>query len=496
MNAGSDVAIDTNNNDRFDILRISREILIELEGNYNWTARLVDVNGKELGQTTGSQFLTKGLNTITIDFDGFPIGSNQIDGPFKLDSIIIYNNSVARYLDDTYETTDYPANKFEGWPNNAPRIEKLNASRPGFSGLTVNESIELSGQFFDYLDPEQHTVTIEWGDGTTENVTSTQMGETGSFVATRKFSRAGRFNIKVFVTDQGGLASETQQLMVYVQGIGANSNVITVVGSLTEDVVNILSLTGGRWRIGLHSMSANQNSIFEFSEADNFRRIEVFVGPGDDRVILPANFFIPSVISGGGGDDIIRGGGGSDYLYGDGGADRLHGGTGNDRLYGNAGNDLLFAGEGTDQLFGGSGDDRIWGQAGNDELFGDSGNDHIFGGAGEDLLSGGEGHDSLFGQLGNDLLMDGSSELNVFYGGAGADILLNGSTTVDSQALRKAINYWSLSGPTAQRAQSVQPELGQIKKGRAKFFADKKDLVFRDSLDELFGTPEFVVQLN
>ncbi len=168
-------------------------------------------------------------------------------------------------------------------------------------------------------------------------------------------------------------------------------------------------------------------------------------------------------IFGRGGDDLICGNGfyipeqdthGSDYLYGGPGDDKIDGGKGDDAIFGGAGDDLLLAAQGAADLnFG----DAIRGGAGNDVMVGSRMGDTFWPGPGRDIVRAkgskngsdsvryddspsaisvdlraetarGHGRDRLrdvedvVGSPFNDEIF-GSSEINMFSGGAGDDDL-------------------------------------------------------------------------
>lgn len=64
-------------------------------------------------------------------------------------------------------------------------------------------------------------------------------------------------------------------------------------------------------------------------------------------------------------------------------------------LQGHNGNDVIVGGSGNDTIIGGNGDDELVGQAGNDRIYGGRGDDYLEGGPGQDLLDGGGGYDEL-----------------------------------------------------------------------------------------------------
>ena len=181
-------------------------------------------------------------------------------------------------------------------------------------------------------------------------------------------------------------------------------------------------------------------------------------------------------VSGGVGSDQVHGGAGEDRLQGVNGSDQLWGEGGKDLILGNRGNDLLYGGSGSrDYGDGGLGDDAIAGGTGSlDQVIGGIGNDRLNGGPGaEDVLRGDHGADAfdggpgprdvasfavsgfggpieggqgvavdlavgwaerdgkdrlkniedVFGTAFDDVIR-GSSSVNAFYGGGGADRLL------------------------------------------------------------------------
>ena len=122
-----------------------------------------------------------------------------------------------------------------------------------------------------------------------------------------------------------------------------------------------------------------------------------------------ASLPLPSLVSGGGGNDDLTGGSGVDEFRGQGENDGLHGGPGNDILIGEsvagdstAGTNTLEGGPGDDTLEGGAGSDMEDGGADNDTLRGFGGSDGVDGGDGNDFVSGGDGDDTLRGGRGND----------------------------------------------------------------------------------------------
>jgi Ca2+-binding RTX toxin-like protein len=241
---------------------------------------------------------------------------------------------------------------------------------------------------------------------------------------------------------------------LFADPVNPGDTVLLVTGTAKSDSI-VVKPVNGQIRVYL-----NGKVIGKFSP-DDFDRIVVRAGAGNDSVVIAPNIGKPSELNGEEGNDsmvgtngpdVLIGGPGKDTLVGLGGDDEITGDDGNDVLDGGAGNDTLNGGLGNDVASGGSGNDTISGDLGNDVLNGNSGddtvdggdgndvvvgaggfdtltggdgNDTLKGGANDDILSGGVGNDKLFGEGGNDLLL-GEEGNDFLYGGAGRDILLGG----------------------------------------------------------------------
>jgi Ca2+-binding RTX toxin-like protein len=138
--------------------------------------------------------------------------------------------------------------------------------------------------------------------------------------------------------------------------------------------------------------------------------IDVALGDGDDKLTFAPEVVVPTLVTGGPGNDVISGGSGNDELQGHGGVDAIDGGAGNDTLF-SEGQTASISSSESSSLSGGPGSDLIWGTNGNDTIDGGGGNDEvrafggddtIKGGDGDDLLNGGDGNDAMDGGAGND----------------------------------------------------------------------------------------------
>lgn len=119
---GTDTGVDADADTDFDQLDITVEILVEVAATYNWSARLVDSNGTEIGFFAGSGALSQGLNNIDFSFDGTAIGANGVDGPYVVRDLLIFAGSTSLVAGIFYTTQGFLASQFNGWVPPPPPI--------------------------------------------------------------------------------------------------------------------------------------------------------------------------------------------------------------------------------------------------------------------------------------------------------------------------------------------------------------------------------------
>jgi len=115
LKVDSDQGIDDNANGLFDRLEVNLSINLLHSGYYQWSGRLVDINGKEIGFAGNSGQLDAGSDIITLDFTGSTIGHNGVDGPYFVTDLLIYSGSDSAVIIDRFATNVYLASQFEGF---------------------------------------------------------------------------------------------------------------------------------------------------------------------------------------------------------------------------------------------------------------------------------------------------------------------------------------------------------------------------------------------
>lgn len=117
LSGGNDTAFDYNSNGRYDFLQITLSVNVVQAGTYEVNGRLVDPNGREIAWTTTSFYASgNGSYEAILWFDGYDIGIHQVDGPYMLKDLSIFNtsNSSSEIFGQAFTTQDYGFIEFEG----------------------------------------------------------------------------------------------------------------------------------------------------------------------------------------------------------------------------------------------------------------------------------------------------------------------------------------------------------------------------------------------
>lgn len=110
----NDHGVDTDGNKLFDSLHVELQTTVVAAGFYQWSARLEDASGNELGFSGGSGNLAAGSNNLPLEFDGSQIGKSGVNGPYFVTSILINSGSTGVSIPGRFPTNPYLATQFEG----------------------------------------------------------------------------------------------------------------------------------------------------------------------------------------------------------------------------------------------------------------------------------------------------------------------------------------------------------------------------------------------
>ena len=153
----SDFGIDTDNNGLFDILQVNIDMDVLLGGLYQWSARLVDFNNTEIDFANNLSFLSAGVNTIALSFEGDKIGQNGADGPYVVTGFLTFGAGKSLIASDVATTQAYNFTDFEGSaPSEAPediivRLQEIVDDNPGECADKVEDALAKAQTALDEL---------------------------------------------------------------------------------------------------------------------------------------------------------------------------------------------------------------------------------------------------------------------------------------------------------------------------------------------------------
>jgi len=119
----NDKGLDMDGDNKYDILRFSAEVSLTFDGDYLVGATLKDKDGKDIYYATNKVNLEKGIQTVSLDFDGKEIVKKESDGPYRINNFLIYKYigtpkdkavffgreiaSSSRYTTEKYNSDDF-----------------------------------------------------------------------------------------------------------------------------------------------------------------------------------------------------------------------------------------------------------------------------------------------------------------------------------------------------------------------------------------------------
>ncbi len=273
--------------------------------------------------------------------------------------------------------------------NVVPDLTDITASAATVDDASEDGLVSVNGRLLG-LGLDTHLVTVNWGDGTIENVSVDQLADT--FSGSHQYTNGGLYSVVVSTTDSNGASSGEYTFDAFVEGVGIINGTLYIIGTNDRDDVKLkidekkdqlkIDAKLGRRGGSDGGSDGGGDRIRLTAPASEIDRVVAFLRDGDDRYI-------------GGGPD-----GGSD-CGSDGGSD-----GGRDR--GIEIRQLIFGGDGNDDLSGGRWMDAIFGGAGNDKIDGRAGSDILVGGKGQDKIKGGKGRDILIGGILDNVSQDSS----------------------------------------------------------------------------------------
>ncbi len=168
--SSSAVGLDTNGNGLFEVLEVKTQVDFRFSGFYNWSARLVDSNGTEIGLASGAGFFPGGPADLTLDFNGPTIGRNGVDGPYQVRDLIVFGSGVSTMVDQVGTTQTFTASQFEGFLDDREPPQLSVQATPSFLSPPDHRMVEIrvNVQVSDNRDPNPvvrlESITSNQGD--------------------------------------------------------------------------------------------------------------------------------------------------------------------------------------------------------------------------------------------------------------------------------------------------------------------------------------------
>lgn len=167
----SSTGVHLNQDGFYDRLDVEIEIKTFTSGSYSWLATLNDNTYTEIGFFMNSAVFTAGINRLTFEFRGRPIGVNGVDGPFFISNLFVWGDNQPSLVRSgpVIETIALKANQFAGYvPTSTPVTTAvppnviIPASRLTGFGSTTGVDFN-SNSLFDRLDVEIEIQTYSSG---------------------------------------------------------------------------------------------------------------------------------------------------------------------------------------------------------------------------------------------------------------------------------------------------------------------------------------------
>lgn len=358
-----------------------------------------EITGPRRGQVTEISIDWRDGTQQTLSIADIPTDRTldhiYLDGPAKLDILVQLLNASG----DTLTTASQPLEVLSV----APEITDFgnSASVPGET--LPRETVTVRTAFEDPGILDTHTAVVDWGDGSTPTASNVSSSNgRGEVRATHQYATGGIYTVTVEITDSDG-ATVTNRTTSFITGIREANGFLQIVGSDQNDIVTFESKGADQVFVDMTVPPlGNFRRSFQLADVPN---VELFVGAGNDRVMVSDRLNFETYLDGGPGNDHLQGGDGFNTILGGPGDDRLLGGETRDVLVGGQGANRLFGYGGQDLLLGANTEDitrdnmtpiLIW-QSGDSlddreaairsslDVRADQATDTIFGGTGDDL---------------------------------------------------------------------------------------------------------------
>ena len=112
----SDIGTDTDGDGLYDYLTVDVGVNVTTAGRYRVRGYLYDNTGYSIDYESNTTYLNAGSQTVQLNFEGIKIRQNEVNGPYNLRSLYLYDSSIGVQLDyiyDAYTTSYYDYTDFQ-----------------------------------------------------------------------------------------------------------------------------------------------------------------------------------------------------------------------------------------------------------------------------------------------------------------------------------------------------------------------------------------------
>jgi len=296
----------------------------------------------------------------------FPILSNQAG------EHVIY----ARVLHPSGEFTDYQ--KTITIVDNPPEQISVDPTR---TPLSVGQVAKATIGFEDTNSNDQYMATLDWGDGTAPQ--DMELGATRLFNPTHAYSKPGRHQVEIKLTDMSTGLWSTATTEIYVVGSGISAGQLQVIGSDQRDQITVV--VEPRTSTVVTRLGNGKTTTARYATKD-FSSLYVATFDGDDFINIVGGSSIPTRIESGRGNDYVQSGRGASTIEDLSGNNRIFAGSAADIIRTGIGNDYIHAGSGHNTIKDAGGANRIYALQGNDTIEVTGNLNRIFAGGGKNTV--------------------------------------------------------------------------------------------------------------
>jgi hypothetical protein len=296
----------------------------------------------------------------------FPILSNQAG------EHVIY----ARVLHPSGEFTDYQ--KTITIVDNPPEQISVDPTR---TPLSVGQVAKATIGFEDTNSNDQYMATLDWGDGTAPQ--DMELGATRLFNPTHAYSKPGRHQVEIKLTDMSTGLWSTATTEIYVVGSGISAGQLQVIGSDQRDQITVV--VEPRTTTVVTRLGNGKTTTARYATKD-FSSLYVATFDGDDFINIVGGSSIPTRIESGRGNDYVQSGRGASTIEDLSGNNRIFAGSAADIIRTGIGNDYIHAGSGHNTIKDAGGANRIYALQGNDTIEVTGNLNRIFAGGGKNTV--------------------------------------------------------------------------------------------------------------